>query len=98
MKKFKIKLNNGTVKVLETTRVLKVDGFSLKRGFFAFQDKETGEFLGFSSGWTCNGCLAIYVPAEEGFKLKWIGFDYETPDSVSKLDEAVFDYGFEFLR
>lgn len=98
MKKFKIKLNNRAVKVLESTRNVDINNFILKRGFIAFQNTETGEFLGFSSGWVCNGCLAVYVPINKEFELKWIGFNHEVADSNSNLDKAVFDYGFEFLR
>lgn len=98
MKKFKVKHSNGSVRVLEVIKNTEIDKFTLKRGFIAFQNIETRDFLGFSSGWVCNGCLAVYVPINEEFELKWIGFDYEVADGDSDLEEAVFDYGFEFLR
>lgn len=101
MKKFKvkkIKYSNGSVRVLEVTRNINVNGFFLKKGFITFQNTKTREFLGFSSGWVCNGCLAVYVPINKEFELKWIGFDYEVSDGDSDLEKAVFEYGFEFLR
>ncbi|SFE89361.1 hypothetical protein [Peptostreptococcus sp. D1] len=100
MKKFKtkkIKNSNSSIKVLESVRNIKVDGFNLKKGFLAFQEKKTGEFSGFSSGWVSNGFLAVYVPRPEGFELKWFNY-YDDSDTDSELELAIWEYGFKFLR
>jgi len=100
MKRFTIKTNNGTVKVLRATRDFKIDGFGLKRGFFAFQDVKSGKFLGFSSGRTVEDCLAVYLPENSRFRMTWLcmadNFDDDYHPSI--MEYAVVDFANLFYK
>lgn len=49
-------------------------GFTLKNGYWYGVDTETGMYIA-TSGWTSNGCVAIYFKTGDKWEPLWI--DYE---------------------
>ena len=54
-------------------------GFTLKEGFWYGTDTETGCYIA-TSGWECNGAVAIYFLTQGKWEMSWI--DIEETDFV----------------
>lgn len=69
-------------------------GFTLKEGFWYGQDTETGKYIA-TSGWECNGSVAIYFLTEGNWKMEWIDieeteFQLENIPEISTYDKMSF--------
>lgn len=62
------------LKVMEDFSEAIYHGFTLKNGYWYGIDTETETYVT-TSGWTCNGCVAIYFKAGNKWDMQWV--DYE---------------------
>lgn len=61
-------------------------GFTLKKGFWYGTDTETGNYIA-TSGWECNGAVAIYSLIDDKWRMEW--WDIEETDFVLENVPAV---------
>lgn len=60
-------------------------GFTLKEGFWYGIDTETSQFIA-TSGWECNGNVAIYFLIEDKWEMEWVSIE-ETNFQISNIPE-----------
>lgn len=70
-------------------------GFTLKNGFWYGVDTETGRYIA-TSGWECNGCVAVYFKNENSWDMEWIDiedtdFELENVPNVNTEDKMPFN-------
>ena len=49
-------------------------GFKLQNGFWFGIDTESNQYIA-TSGWECNGCVAIYFNTGDSWKMEWISIE-----------------------
>lgn len=65
--------------MLELTKMEAFDkaifhGFTVKKGFWYGTDTETGQYI-VTSGWECNGCVAVYFKNEDSWNREWVDIE-----------------------
>lgn len=61
-------------------------GFSLKENYWYGQDMETGKTIA-TSGWECNGCVAIYFLTDHKWEMEWINIS-DTDFTLENIPEV----------
>lgn len=70
-------------------------GFNLKEGFWYGIDTETNQFIA-TSGWECNGAVAIYYCIDGNWEMSWI--DIEEDFEIENLPEINTDDKLLFVK
>lgn len=69
-------------------------GFTLQKGFWYGVDTETGKYIA-TSGWECNGYVAVYFKNESSWDMEWVDveadFDLENIPEVNQDDKMSFN-------
>lgn len=69
-------------------------GFTLQNGFWYGFDTETGKYIA-TSGWECNGYVAVYFKNESSWDMEWVDveadFDLENIPEVNQDDKMSFN-------
>lgn len=72
----------------------KYHGFTLQNGFWYGVDTETGKYIA-TSGWECNGYVAIYFKSESSWDMEWVeveaDFSLENIPKVNRDGKMPFD-------
>lgn len=61
-------------------------GFNLKEGYFYGTDTTTGNYIA-TSGWECNGAVAIYFLTDGKWEMSWVNIE-ETEFHLENIPEV----------
>ena len=64
------------LKRMSEFEIAKYHGFTLQNGFWYGEDTETGRYIA-TSGWECNGCVAIYFRNGNSWDMQWTSIEEE---------------------